>query len=64
MKVQLTRSVIAAAKSRKVGDIILLSAQEAKFLISRKLAKEYTGKAKAINEEIESKSKEDPKEDK
>ena len=53
MKVQLTRSVVAAAKPRSVGDIILLSTQEARFLISRKLAKEYKGKAKAINEEVE-----------
>ena len=60
MKVQLTRSVVAAAKPRSVGDIILLSAPEAKFLISRKLAKEYTGKAKAINEEVEA-IKEDSK---
>ena len=51
MKVQLTRSIIAVSKPRKVGDIMLLTDQEARFLISRKLAKEYKGKAKAINEE-------------
>lgn len=61
MKVKLTRSVVAAGKARSVGDIILLSDHEARFLISRDLAEEYKGKTKAINEEAESKPKEESK---
>ncbi|AEE26304.1 hypothetical protein [Francisella hispaniensis] len=51
-KVKLIKDIIAVGKSRKAGDIIELPEQDARFVISRKMAKDYKGNAKAINEEI------------
>lgn len=39
MKIKMTRSVIADKKARNVGEVVELSDKEAKFLVSRNLAK-------------------------
>lgn len=51
MKVKLSRSIVAAGKPRVAGDIVELSNHEAKFLISRDLAKEYKGNKQPTNNE-------------
>ena len=59
MKAELLRSIVAAGKARKVGDVVELSKNEYDFLASRGLVKKYNSKSELESEsesELESES--------